>query len=148
MIAFFDLDLNQIAYGSGDYRWPCPDACTRCGHNKVWGHGRVPTIIEGFVAALMIRRYRCPMCGCIIRLRPTGYFQRHQSDAATIRRTLAHRLVSGCWPPGCRCSRARHWLLALKRQALAVLGVPALADLIAAFDRLIALGRVPVSRAV
>jgi hypothetical protein len=45
-------------------------------------------------------------------------------------------------------SRARNWLRALKRQSLAVLGVPALADLIAAFDRLVNLGRVPVSRAV
>ena len=44
-------------------------------------------------------------------------------------------------------SRARNWLRALKRQALAVFGVPALDDLIAAFDRLVNLGRVPVSRA-
>jgi hypothetical protein len=39
-------------------------------------------------------------------------------------------------------------LRALKRQALAVLGVPALSDLIAAFDRLLDLGRIPVSRAI
>jgi hypothetical protein len=148
MIAFFDLDLNHIAQGSGDYPWPCPSACARCGHRKVWGHGLVPIIIKGFAAALMIRRYRCPICGCIIRLRPRGYFKRHQSDTATIRRTLAHRLVSGRWPPGCGCSSARHWLRALKHQALAVLGVPALSDLIAAFDRLLDLGRVPVSRSI
>jgi hypothetical protein len=84
MIAFYDLDLNNIAQGSGDYPWPSPSACGRCGHLKFCGHGLVSTIIEGFAAALMIRRYRCPMCGCIIRLRPAGYFQRHQSTTCEI----------------------------------------------------------------
>jgi hypothetical protein len=105
-------------------------------------------IIDGFTGVLMIRRYRCPMCGCIIRLRPKGYFKRHQSPSATIRSTLAHRLANGRWPQGCIGSRARHWLRALKCQALAVLGVSALSDLIGSFDRLCDLGRVPVSRAI
>ncbi len=148
MIAFFDLDLNQIAQGSRNYPWPCPGACGRCGHSRLWGHGLVAMLIEGFAAPLMIRRYRCPMCGCIIRLRPKGYFKRHQSSTAAIRHSLAHRLAVGRWPPGGSGSRARHWLRALKRRALAVLGVPALCDLIAAFDRLLGLGLVPVSRAV
>jgi len=39
-------------------------------------------------------------------------------------------------------------MAALKRNALALLGLPAMADLMAAFDRLISMGRVPVSRAV
>lgn len=105
-------------------------------------------IFTGFIRALRLRRYRCPSCGCIIRLRPKGFFSRHQSAAATIRDTLFARLDTGYWPRGCVTSRARNWLRALKRQSLAVLGVPALADLIAAFDRLVNLGRVPVSRAV
>jgi len=105
-------------------------------------------IFEGFATALKIRRYRCPMCGCIIRLRPRGYFTRHQSDTATIRAALSYRLATGRWPAGCVANRARHWLASLKRNALAVLGLPALADLMTAFDRLIELGRVPVSRAV
>jgi len=148
MIAFFDLDLNQIARCGPDYPWPCPCACGRCGHPKVWGHGLVLTIIEGFAKALKIRRYRCPMCGCIIRLRPKGYFRRHQTDTVTIRRTLSHRLDKGRWPTGCIANRARHWLRALKRNALAVCGLAGLDDLMAAFDRLTDLGRVPVSRAV
>lgn len=148
MIAYFPLDLNRIARCSHDYPWPCPYACGRCGHPKVWGHGLVPMIIEGFAAALKLRRYRCPMCGCIIRLRPKGYFRRHQTDTATIRRTLSHRLNRGCWPGGCVVNRARHWLCALKRNALALLGVPGLAALMTAFDRLIELGRVPVCRAI
>ena len=148
MIAFFDLDLNRIAQSSHDYPWPRPDACGRCGHDKVWGHGLVYMIIEGFAAALKIRRYRCPMCGCIIRLRPKGYFIRHQSERAAIRRMLLHRLETGGWPIGCITNRARHWLAALKRNAMAVFGFEGLKDLMAAFDRLVELGRVPVSRTV
>ena len=97
-------------------------------------------IFTGFIQALRLRRYRCPCCGCIIRLRPKGFFSRHQSAAATIRAALSARLDTGYWPRGCVSSRARNWLRALKRQALD--------DLIAAFDRLVNLGRVPVSRAV
>ena len=97
---------------------------------------------------MRLRRYRCPACGCVIRLRPKDYFSRHQSPAAAIRATLTTRLATGNWPRGCVSSRARNWLRALKHQALAVFGVPALTDLIAAFDRLVNLGRVPVSRAV
>jgi hypothetical protein len=105
-------------------------------------------IFEGFATALKIRRYRCPMCGCIIRLRPKGYFTRHQSQTTTIRHTLSHRLATGRWPTGCIANRARHWLASLRRNALAVFGVRALADLLTAFDRLVELGRVPVRRAV
>jgi hypothetical protein len=105
-------------------------------------------IIEGFAKALEMRRYRCPMCGRLIRLRPTEYFPRHQTDKATIRRTLVHRLENNRWPLGCVASRAGHWLRALKRNAMAVLGLPGLDDLMTAFDRLVSMGRVPVRRTV
>jgi hypothetical protein len=148
MIAFMELDLKRIASGDPDYCWPRPSRCGRCKNPTLWSHGLVAVIFARFAQALWIRRYRCPACGCIIRLRPKGYFTRHQSDIATIRKTLLTRLNSGCWPRNGVTSRAGHWLRALKRQVLAVLGVPAMADLIAAFDRLIVLGRVPVSRVV
>ena len=148
MIAFFRLDLKRIAHDASDYCWPRPSCCSRCGHPTLWGHGYVLMIFVGFTDALRIRRYRCPLCGCIIRLRPKGYWKRYQSTAATIRSTVSMRLHTGCWPPGCVASRARHWLRALKRNALAVLGVPSLADLMAAFDHLVDLGRIPVSRTI
>jgi hypothetical protein len=148
MIAFFDLDLNQIEANKRNYLWPRPRGCGRCGHDTVWGHGFVLMIITGFAKALSIRRYRCPKCGCIIRLRPKGYFMRHQTETAEIRRILVHRLSTGRWPVGCVTNRARHWLKALKRNVLAVFGLEMQSDPLAAFYRLINLGRVPVSRAV
>ena len=148
MIAFFSLNLNEIAKSPREYAWPRPDGCSRCGHHTVWCHDFVRVIFEGFADELCMRRYRCPRCGCVIRLRPEGFFARHQSDAATIRAALGHRLAKGFWPCGCVANRARHWLAALKRNAVALFGLPALHDLMAAFDRLISMGRVPVRRAV
>jgi len=148
MIATFDLDLKRIASCGLDYPWPRPSQCGRCEHHCVWGHGFVLMNFAGFSDALMIRRYRCPACGCVIRLRPCGYFRRHQSPTATIRRALACRLSTGRWPSDCVTNRGRHWLTALKRNALAILSIPWQRDLMAAFERLIALGRVPVSRAI
>ena len=103
-------------------------------------------IIAGFTDALNMRRYRCPKCGCIIRLRPKGFLSRHQTETSKIRQMLAHRLSTGGWPAGCVTNRARHWLRALKRNALAVFGL--IDDPLAAFDRVIDMGRIPVSRAV
>lgn len=148
MVAFFDLDLKQIACGAADYRWPRPCRCGRCGHPKVWGHGFVAMIFVGFSHCLQIRRYRCPACGCVVRLRPAGYFTRHQTDAATIRSVLAVRIQSGRWPRWASASCGRHWLRALKRSAVAVLGMAALLDPMTAFDRLLDMGRIPVSRAI
>jgi hypothetical protein len=148
MIALFLLDLNKIAENGRDYAWPRPDNCPRCRHPRVWLHDFVQMIFDGFDQPLCIRRYRCPECGCIIRLRPKGFFARHQSDATTIRAALDHRLEKGRWPYGCIGSRARHWLAALKRNTVALFGLPALHDLMAAFDRLLSMGRVPVARAV
>jgi hypothetical protein len=148
MIAFLVLDLNRIARNSRDYPWPEPGGCGRCHHPKLWGHGFVRMIFDGFGQALEMRRYRCPKCGGIVRVRPAGYLPRHQSPAATIRAALSCRVRTGRWPLGCLTSRARHWLAALKRHALAARGMPGVDDLMGAFDGLLAMGRVPVSRAI
>ena len=146
MIIHVYLDLKQIARSASRYPWPRPKRCP-CGSHRLWGHGFVDKLFEGFCTALKMRRYRCPCCGGTIGLRPAGYFPRHQSDQESIRTALAHRIGKGRWPRGCVTNRARHWLSALRRNVLAVLGVPALSDLLSGFDQLVKLGRVPVSRA-
>ena len=148
MIVFFSLNLKQISQDTKNYKWPRPKCCDRCHHSKVWSHGFVSMIFEGFANALRMRRYRCPCCGCIIRLRPLDYFKGHQSTSDVIRKTLTARLHNGHWPQDCEPSRSRHWLRALKHNAAAILGEGALVDLIAAYDQLVKLGRVPVTRAI
>jgi hypothetical protein len=88
------------------------------------------------------------VCGCVIGLRPKGYFKRHQADIHTIRQALATRFVRGRWPAGFSANRARHWMKALKANALAVLGMTGYCDPMAAFDHLVECGRIPVRRSV
>ncbi len=147
MILSIDLDLKKISQLGKNYPWPRPSSC-RCGNAMVWGHGFVQVCFAGFSYPLEFRRYRCPLCRCVIRLRPKGYFKRIQTPAADIRCILEARITSGFWPKGSVTNRCRHWLAALKRNAIIILGIGWRQHLIAAFDRLSAMGCVPVCRTI
>jgi hypothetical protein len=111
----------------------------------VWGHGFVLAYFDGVATGIYLRRYRCPECCCVIRLRPRGYFSRFQASIETIRSSLCRRLAYGRYPPGLSRSRQRHWLKALVKNTVAYLGHGFKNRLLAAFDRLMSMGKVPVS---
>jgi hypothetical protein len=144
MILFVAVDLKQVSVLGRKFFWQKPPICPCCKQSHLWGHGFADTYFDGYPAALPMRRYRCPACGCVIKCRPQGYFARFQTAAASIRSHLARKIATGRWP--CRASRGRHWLAALRRKALAHLGLDWLRRLVPAFDRLLHLGIVPVSR--
>jgi hypothetical protein len=79
-------------------------------------------------------------------MRPEGYFPRFRAGIAKIRICLWSRLFSGNWLKDLSGSRQRHWLAALKRKSAAFLSVRE--QLMDAFDRLITMGQIPVSRAI
>ena len=141
------LDLKKIAQSARNYCWPQPLSC-RCGSPTVWGHGYVLVGFTGFSHPLKIRRYRCPLCGCVIRLRPEGYFPRIQTAEATVRRILNYRITKGYWPADAITNRSRHWLAALKRNAIVILGIAWKKNLMVAFDELCSMGRVPIRRTI
>jgi hypothetical protein len=115
---------------------------------RIWGHGYVAAYFDGFSEALFLRRYRCPDCGCVYRLRPAGYFRRFQATAACIRASISRRLLQGRWNPGLPRSRQRHWLAGLVRQVRFHLGPSWQGDLPAAFDLLAGQGVAAVSRSI
>ena len=142
-------NLKEIAKKGRHYEWIRPKACLRCTGSRLWGHGFVESWFDGYVRALPLKRYRCPVCRCVIKLRPRGYFRRFQATIEEIRFHIAVRLKDGKWPPGaCSSARCRHWLRALKRQTMAHLGIEGMTHLPEAFDRLIEMGNVPVSRCI
>ena len=147
MILPIFLDLKKISQLGKNYCWPRPRSC-HCGNRMVWGHGFVLVCFAGFSHPLEIRRYRCPVCRCVIRLRPKGYFPRIQTAAAQIRCILDFRITTGCWPKGTVTNRCRHWFAALRRNAITILGIGWSQHLLAAFDRLADMGRVPVCRTI
>ena len=146
MIHFVDVSLKDIFQMGREYPWERPDKCPCCGNWKVWGHGFVSAFFHGFCSAIWLKRYRCPSCGCIIRMRPASHFTRFQSSRHTIRSNLLHRINTGRWPKDSCKPRQRHWLKNLKRQMMAWLDWKA--DLIQAFDLLINQGRIPVTSAI
>ena len=146
MIHFVAVVLNDIFEQGRDYQWPRPDKCFKCDNYKVWGHGFVPRLFDGFSSPLLIRCYRCPNCRCVITLRPKSHFSRIQSSIETIRSRLQHRLEKGRWSPLTSCtSRYRHWLANLRRRIKAYLTEQWSPGEMAAFDLLITCGQVPVS---
>jgi len=148
MIIFFSVVLKDLFIKGRDYPWPKPGRCPRCKGCNLWGHGFVQALFDGFYAPLWLKRYRCPTCRCVIRLRPRGYFRRFQASVETIRSSISHKLKTGRWPPGLPHTRQGHWLRALRKKAAAFLNNTWNQGLLKAFDYLIEQGHIPVSRSI
>ncbi len=148
MISYVPAKIKEIIEMGRDYPWPKPKVCLCCKDSKLWGHGYVESYFDGFNDALLLKRYRCPLCGCIVKLKPSGYFNRFQASIKTIRFNISYRLKNGRWPCGLSRSRQGHWLRALKRKVEAYLGKTWKLGMIEAFDHLLSQGHNPVSRSI
>lgn len=143
MIHFANALLKDIFQKGKDYPWERPERCPCCSHWKVWGHGFVPAFFQGYDTPIFLKRYRCPACGVVIRLRPASHFSRFQSSRHSIRWALLYRINHGRWRSGSKKSQQRYWLRNLTRNAIFFLGINF--PISKAFDLLIGLGKVPAS---
>ena len=144
-IAVSIKDLFQLGRA---FPWPRPERCPRCGHWKLWGHGFVSAYFEPYRKPLLLRRYRCPACRLVLRLKPSGYFERFQSSIELIRESLAYRFYHHVWPPGSPRQRQGHWWRSLFKKASVYFGLDGLKGVGEMFDQLVRLGVNPVSRSV
>jgi len=147
-IIFVCVSLKEIFDQQREFIWPRPDRCLRCGLSKVWGKGFVLAYFDDLAGGVYLRRYRCPECRCVIRLRRQGYFARIQASIETIRSSLGQCIGQGRWLAGSSRGRQRHWLKALIRNTVAYLGNVWKSQLLEGFDRLLCRGVVPVSRSI
>lgn len=146
MIISIPVDLNRLFVLLKKFSWPRPDQCPKCHNPKLWGHGFVDACFDAIDFVVPLKRYRCCNCGCIIKLKPEGYFKRFQARIETIRKSI-HSLVKTQKPiADISRQRQRHWFVALKRKAAARLALGQ--DLNQAFELLIAMGVIPVSRSI
>ena len=145
MLHFVDLILKDVFEQGRDFKWTKPSRCPRCRYYNVWGHGFVERLFDHFPSPLLIKRFRCNHCGCIICCRPTSHFARIQSSSKSIKSNIAYRITYGRWLSGIPPSRLRHWLLNLKRKILAHLGLQDNHDLLQGYDKLLLSGLIPVS---
>lgn len=149
LILFMDLCVKRLAGLGRNYPWQRPERCPRCGGVRVWGHGFVGAYFDQAGAqCVFLKRYRCPECGVVIRMRPSGHWQRLQASIAEIRRCLWQRITKGRWPPQSNPARQRHWLRGLRRQVVAHMGMSWAERLEEGFEELLRRGICAVSRSV
>lgn len=140
--------LKEICEKGRKYLWPKPKVCPCCKAGRLWGHGFVCAYFDEEPEGVYLRRYRCPDCGCVVRLKPAGYFKRFQSSIATIRSCVCGRSDKARSLTMVSRTREAHWVKALKRKAKAYLGNFFGGDFPEAFDRLWGMGKIPVSRSM
>jgi len=121
MIIFSAVKLKELFEKKRDYPWQKPEHCPCCNSIRLWGHGFADTIFDGYEQPLLLKLYRCPDCGCVIRLRPKGYFKRFQASIETIRSSIV-----------CKSTKNDTWCQGI----------------VAGFDYLLQLGQAPVSRSI
>ena len=148
MVISVSCEVKEIFEKGKDYKWSKPEICPHCKASQVWGHGFVPAYFDGLSGYVYLRRWRCPACWCVIRVRPCGYFRRFQAAIEDIRSRLSFRILGGRWLPDMSHSRQRHWLLALQRMVKAYLDNRWKGGLLEAFDYILSLGQIPVSRSL
>jgi hypothetical protein len=133
--------LKEIRERGREYLWPKPKICPCCKADRLWGHGLVLAYFDDVREGIFLRRYRCPHCGCVIRLKPTGFFKRFQSPIETIRSSVLRRFDKARSPTMVSRTREAHWVKALERKTKAYLGDSFGGGFREAFDRLCGMGR-------
>lgn len=141
--------VKRLVEQGRQYGWERPAQCPKCESVRLWGHGYVEAYFdEAGSGCVLLKRYRCPECGVVLRMRPVGYWRRIQTTVAAVQQSVLARLEKGRWPPGSNSARGRHWLRGLRRQVRTKLGMGYAERLAEGFSELLRLGVCAVSRAV
>ena len=148
MVIFFSVRLKKLFRLGRNYPWPKPKICPSCDSYRLWGHGYVFANFDGYDQSLTLKRYRCPDCGCVIRLRPTGYFMRFQAPITVIRSSIVSKACKNKWITGISRTRQCHWYRSLRRRIKVHLTDAWNQGVVAGFDYLFKMGQIPVSRAI
>lgn len=103
-----DIPLAEVASLGRNCKWNRP-SCS-CGSEKVWGHGYVTRYFVGLASALLLKRYRCPLCGRVFTMIPADSGRRIQSPVSAVLGAIRSRLSHQGWPHAVPRQRATHWL--------------------------------------
>lgn len=146
MIIFVQVNLKKILNMKRHFPWPRPEICPCCKAHKVWGHGFLLAYFDEIHSGILIRRWRCPNCSTVIRMRPSGYFPRFQASISTIRLSIKTKAIKKKWLPVPDRTRQQHWFRGLVRKAKAFLGDLWEDDPVKAFDYFMSRKMIPVTR--
>ena len=148
LVLFVSIDVKEIARLGRLFPWKDhkPSQCPRC-NSKLWWHGFVLAYFSCCSEGIYLRRLRCPCCGAIHRLRPTGYFRRFRSSISEITEAITHRARQLKWSPDLPRGRQRQWWRCLWRLLWLVLGRSYNGCAVKGFWLLMKRNIIPVSRA-
>jgi hypothetical protein len=107
MILSVKITIEELSKKGKSHNWD-KHRCEKCQRN-MWGHGFVMRYFAETVAAIFLKRYRCPDCRAVVTARPETHLKGMQSAIQTVYLALKSKL-SGFWPPGFPRQRGLHWL--------------------------------------
>jgi len=148
MIINVKADIKQIFKLGKKFKWRRPDKCKYCGEPRLWGHGFVISFFDGFGQGLYLKRYRCPYCHTVFKLKPKGYFKRFQADIKTIFASILSRIYKSRYLPQLSWSRQHFWFAALKRNINAYLSNTWNKGLASGFMELVRMDKLPVTSSI
>jgi hypothetical protein len=123
MIVYSTVDVKQVATEGKKYRWERPGQCGKCNHSILWGHGHVERYFDGFMEALWIKRWRCPLCGAVHTMRPEGYWRKFQATCTDIVKSLKGKIEHGRWLDKTSRQRQQYWWKGFKKQVVRLKGL-------------------------
>lgn len=148
MIVKVKADIKQIFKLGKKFKWQKPSICHRCKESTLWGHGFVLSFFDGFDQGLYLKRYRCPWCHAVFKLKPVGYFSRFQANIKVIFSSIVNRIYKNRYLPGLSWNRQHFWFTALKRNITAYLSNTWDKGIIAGFIQLIRMDKIPVTSSI
>jgi len=148
MILKVKADIKQILKLGKKFKWQKPKKCEHCNGVTIWGHGFVISFFDGFEQGLYLKRYRCPYCHTIFKLKPMGYFNKFQADTRTIFLSILNRVYKDRYLTGISWSRQHFWFTALRRNIMAYLSNTWEKGIIAGFRELVRMNKIPVTSSI
>ena len=148
MIIEVKADIKEIFELGKKYKWQKPTKCSQCQESRLWGHGFVLCFFDGFEQGLYLKRYRCPYCRTVFKLKPKGYFKKFQADTRVIFSSILSRLYKNRYLPGISWSRQHFWFTSLQRNITAYLSNTWNNGIAAGFLKLFRMGKIPVTSSI
>lgn len=99
------------------YSWPRPERCPSCMGKRLWGHGFVTRYLEGFVEALLVKRFRCPDCSAVHTCRPRDFPRGLRFSSEVVFQCLCSKIEEDRWPSSVVRQNQQYWYRCLRAWA-------------------------------
>ncbi len=145
MIIECNVSIKEILKKGKKFLWKKPKSCPCCGASALWGHGFVLCYFSHVTYGVYLKRYRCPTCKSVIKLKIAGFFKGFRTCTKTIHTSIIKRIKDKLIMKGVSRGCLNYWLRNLKKNIRAILGEKWKNLLVEGFEKLLSMSIVPVS---